>query len=60
MQRYITVTLSEEDVNQAIKDFVKNHYHLEVKNIRMQTSVRGNYDHGDAQEYVSVVWCDVV
>jgi len=37
---------------------VKKYQDLDVKEISMSTSVRGDYDRGDAIEYVEKVWCE--
>lgn len=57
MSKKITVTLTENDVETAIKEWVKTNYKMKVKSITMRTSVRGDYDKGDAEEYVKKVWC---
>lgn len=58
MAKSITVKLSEKDVETAIKEWVKTNYQTEVKSMKMRTSVRGDYDKGNAEEYVETVWCD--
>jgi len=56
MKKSITIKLNEKDVQNAIKEWVKTHYQLKVKGIIMHTSVRGDYDKGNAEEYVEKVW----
>lgn len=58
MSKTITVKLEERDVEAAIKDWVRAKYQTEVRTIKMRTSVRGDYDRGNAEEYVQTVWCD--
>ena len=58
MKRKLEIELTEQDVELAIKEYVAKHQKLEVKKIRMRTSVRGDYDRGNAVEYVENVWCD--
>lgn len=58
MSKSITVKLSEKDVETAIKEWVKTNYQTEVKSMKIRTSVRGDYDKGNAEEYVQTVWCD--
>lgn len=60
MSKSIVVTLDEKDVESAIKAWVKSTYQVEVESIRMRTSVRGDYDKGNAEEYVKAVWCDCI
>ncbi|MDA3880526.1 MAG: hypothetical protein PF436_09070 [Prolixibacteraceae bacterium] len=58
MNKSIIVELNEEDVELAIKEYIRINYQVEVKSIRMQTGVIGNYDNGTAEEYVKTVQCD--
>ena len=58
MNKSITVKLDEKDVESAIKEWVKANYQIEVKSIKMRTSVKGDYDKGNAEEYVQTVWCE--
>jgi hypothetical protein len=58
MSKSITVKLNEKEVETAIKEWVKTNYQTKVKSIKMRTSVRGDYDKGNAEEYVQTVWCD--
>lgn len=57
MSKNITVELNEKEVRAAIKDWVMKNFKLEVKSMEMYTSVRGDYDRGNAQEYVENVIC---
>ena len=42
MNKSITVKLDEKDVESAIKEWVKANYQIEVKSIKMRTSVKGD------------------
>lgn len=57
MEKTVEVELTEQEVETAIKEYVYKHQKLTVKSIRMRTSVKGDYDKGDAVEYVKKVWC---
>ncbi len=58
MKKSLTVELDEKDVEKAIIEYVKKYQDLDVKEISMSTSVRGDYDRGDAVQYVEKVWCE--
>lgn len=58
MNQKLVVELTEQDVELAIKEYVKKHQELDVKKIRMRRLVRGDYDMGTAVEYVEMVWCE--
>jgi Arc/MetJ family transcription regulator len=57
-KKKVEITLDEEDVQEAIREYVEKHYKLSVKNIKMRTAVKGDYDRGNAVEYVKKVWCE--
>ena len=54
----IEVTLSEEDIKEAIKQYVERHYELKVESMDFRTGVRGNYDKGTTIEYVRMCSCE--
>ena len=56
----LEVTLSEADVHIAIKEYIKKHNKLDVINMRFATSVRGDYDRGNAVEYIKAIYCDCI
>lgn len=58
MKKTIEVTLDESDVENAIRDYVKKHKNLDIESFRFLTAARGNYDRGDAKEYVHKVYCN--
>lgn len=57
MKQDLQVILNEQDVELAIKEYVEKHQGLKVKKIKMRTSVRGDFDRGNAVQYVEKVWC---
>ena len=60
MKENLEVTLSEADIHIAIKEYIKKHNKFDVINMRFVTSVRGDYDRGDAVEYVEAIHCDCI
>ena len=58
MKKKLEILLDEQDVQKAIEEYVEKHQNLSVKKIRMITGVRGDYDNGNAVEYVQKVWCE--
>lgn len=57
MKRTLEIELSEAEVRVAIMEYVDKHQGLEVLEMDFSTSVRGDYDRGDAEEYVRGVVC---
>lgn len=51
------VTLTEEEVNTAIKEYVKRETGLEVKKLSYDNSSRGEYSKGNFEEFVKSVTC---
>ena len=56
-----TIELTEEDVNAAIKEYVEDKLGTEdkVSSLRFITGVRGDYDKGNAVEYVEKVYIEI-
>lgn len=58
MKAITEVHLTEQDVHKAIKEYIKTHLNLDAMSLRFSTSVRGDYDRGNAEEYVKSVYCE--
>lgn len=56
----VTIELTEEDVRQAIADYVDRLSERKIVEMIIITGVRGDYDKGNAEEYVKRVICDCV
>lgn len=58
MIKTTTIELTEEDVINVIKTYVGVTYNVSVSDIQFYTGVRGDYDRGNAVEYVKSVTCE--
>ena len=56
----VTIELTETDVRQAIADYIDQLSERKIVKMRFLTSVRGDYDKGNAEEYVKKVICECV
>ena len=54
----VTIELTETDVRQAIADYIDQLSERKIVKMRFLTSVRGDYDKGNAEEYVEKVICE--
>lgn len=55
MERRLEVVLTEKDVNEIIKKHIENDYCVDVSSLTFSTGVRGDYDRGNAIEFVRTV-----
>ena len=57
MKQKSQVIITEKELEEIIKKAVGDETGCTVKELIFQTSVRGDYDKGDAKEYVKQVIC---
>ncbi len=62
MNKDTTITLTEEDVNAAVKNYIESKLgpNEMVKDITYFTGVRGDYDRGTAVEYVKEFYIEIL
>lgn len=58
MKKTIEIVLDENDITQIIKHHIMQHNNLDVKNLRFSTGIRGDFDKGNAKEYIKRVYCE--
>jgi hypothetical protein len=56
----VTIELTEADVRQAIADYIDHLSERKIIKMIIRTGVRGDYDKGNAEEYVKEVICECV
>ena len=53
------VTLSEKELNEIIIEAVEKETKMKVKSLRFRTSVAGDYDRGNARQFVEHVYIEL-